>query len=397
MSNRLLPGAWILWVWLISLAVSGLVAQQSPSSSSGTQLVPRTKEEREREFQARHHITLNVLVTDAAGKPVSGLSEGDFTLLDNGQPQKVTTFRAMDGSSNSAEVHVLVVLDATNSTEHAFETEREGLAKYLSQVHEPLPYPVSIILFANSRLRVSNATTNGEALGKALSDVTKGAHAEACAPLDGTAAHALENVETGGLGGGGIGGRAVSIAACLETHFKNSVAVLALLAKKQKEAPGRTLLIWAGPGWPLLSDPEFQKISPSAQQGFFNEMVAISDDMRVAQVTLDEVSPRDSTREAEIRRVDLHALINGTASAHDTYPSSMALQVLAPQTGGRVIADSKDISSDLSACVGDANSYYALSFDSKPSSGPIEYHSLDVKVNKQGMTPRTVTGYYEEP
>lgn len=40
-------------------------------------------------------IRLDVVVTDKAGKPVTGLQAQDFTLLDNKNPQKIVYFKAL--------------------------------------------------------------------------------------------------------------------------------------------------------------------------------------------------------------------------------------------------------------------------------------------------------------
>jgi hypothetical protein len=44
-------------------------------------------------------IRLDVFVSDRAGKPIPGIERKDFTLLENGQPQKILTFHAYDGTS----------------------------------------------------------------------------------------------------------------------------------------------------------------------------------------------------------------------------------------------------------------------------------------------------------
>jgi hypothetical protein len=61
-------------------------------------------------------IRLDVVVTDASGKPVSGLPDKDFTLLDNGQPQKIVSFQAFDGINRQPDppVEVILVIDELN-------------------------------------------------------------------------------------------------------------------------------------------------------------------------------------------------------------------------------------------------------------------------------------------
>ena len=55
-------------------------------------------------------IKLDVVVTDKLGKPISGIARKDFKLLDNGQPDKILTFHAYDGSSTGPDHPVKIIL-----------------------------------------------------------------------------------------------------------------------------------------------------------------------------------------------------------------------------------------------------------------------------------------------
>jgi VWFA-related protein len=61
-------------------------------------------------------IKLDVVVRDKSGKPVPGLGAGDFTLLDNDQPQKILSFQAFDGATARPDppVEVILVIDTLN-------------------------------------------------------------------------------------------------------------------------------------------------------------------------------------------------------------------------------------------------------------------------------------------
>jgi hypothetical protein len=65
-------------------------------------------------------IRMDVTVTDKAGKSVTGLSEKDFTLLDNNQQQKVVTFQAFNGGIQPASsLEVVLVIDDLNMLQNA--------------------------------------------------------------------------------------------------------------------------------------------------------------------------------------------------------------------------------------------------------------------------------------
>jgi VWFA-related protein len=80
--RRVLPGSMAAAVLLSAAsAVRGVQEQtaQPPTFPRGVELV-----------------RVDVVVTDKSGHPVTGLAQGEFTLLDEGQPQTIETFEAVD-------------------------------------------------------------------------------------------------------------------------------------------------------------------------------------------------------------------------------------------------------------------------------------------------------------
>src|SRR5258708_1893285 len=97
-------------------------------------------------------IQLDVLVTDGAGRPVAGLQQRDFTLLDNKKPQPILSFRAVDGSTGQLAgggngtnngmgngmgadppVEVILLIDATNNSLTRVAQERTEIERFLRQ------------------------------------------------------------------------------------------------------------------------------------------------------------------------------------------------------------------------------------------------------------------------
>jgi VWFA-related protein len=368
-----------------------VAAAQTPT------LKTRTKEERERQYMATRRITLNVQVTDDAGKPVTDLDARDFTLLDNSQPRKLAAFHAIDGQALNDATEVVIVLDAVNSTPQSLETEKNGILKYLARSHGPLPYPTSFVLWSNGHLKVTGATTDRNTIGRAFVSLTKNVHSNACVPVD----SAMVAVAKGGGAGAPVDSstepHGADAANCLQVHFKDSLAALDGIAQQQLSLGGRTILIWVGPGWPLVSVAEFQQLAPKARKNYFDEIVTVLHDLRAAQVTLDVVAPPDTTHEDEKTIVIPPPPTAGAVSPESARPDSLALSVLAQQTGGLVTTTSSDIVADLGKFLDDADWYYALSFNSPPAQNGVELRSLEVKVNRPGLNVRTMICYYTEP
>jgi hypothetical protein len=67
------------------------------------------------------------------------------------------------------------------------------------------------------------------------------------------------------------------------------------------------------------------------------------------------------------------------------------------QSGGRVLNSSNDLAGEIATSAADANGFYVLSFEGLPGDGPNEYHALDIKIDKPGLTARTRSGYYAQP
>jgi hypothetical protein len=113
---------------LLASSHAPLRGQSGESQSTETpKLIPRTHEQREARFRAEHRIVLNVEVTDAAGSPITGLTAGDFTLMQDRQPQPITSFRAVNGEAVPVPPQVMLVLDAENNSSRDIANDRKGI------------------------------------------------------------------------------------------------------------------------------------------------------------------------------------------------------------------------------------------------------------------------------
>jgi VWFA-related protein len=296
---------------------------------------------------------------------VEKLGIQDFTVLDNKIPQKVTSFSALGGSG--APVEVVVVLDAINAPFFAVASERDQIKKYLKAHGERLTHPTSVALLTESGMQIQpTPSTDGIALSKVLDDYT-------------VRLRTLRR-STGFYGA--------------EERLNLSLNLLDQFASQEAAKPGRKLVLWASPGWPLLTGPNVQ-LGRQQHERIFSTIVETSDALRSARITLYAIDGWGAT-EPLLRSTYYKNFVNGVTKPSDSVLGNLGLQVLAEQTGGRAVR-SNDLGVMLDQCLTDTNLYYELAYDPPPADHPNEYHRIDVQLAKPNLTARTLQGYYQQP
>ena len=371
-------------------------AQSGQSTAAGPdqspRLIPRSLPERQRRYQFEHRMVLNVQVTDASGKPAMGLKAQDFTLLEDEKPRTGLSFHAVDGGTAITPAHVILVLDTVNNSSRNIASDHREIQKFLQQRQDLLTYPTSIAVVSDSGMEVGRPARERAALLDELKDLTSRLHTISCAdeanPNEAFVALMMPGVVTTAESARQLD--------CLNQRFILSVSALGKLAEEQVNVPGRVILVWIGPGWPHLYNQQFRDNNAAVRRNLFLNLVETSTALREAQVTLDVISPSDFFRRTESLNDRDKAHLNGLRKEDEVTAGSLSLQAFAHQSGGQILIQNKNIPDGIAACIADAGSYYVLSFDTAPAAAPSEYHSLEVKVDKPGMTVRTNTMYYAE-
>ena len=366
----------------------------SPALTPPVTLIPRTHAEREDRYQEQHRILLNVLVTDASGKPVTGLKQEDFTILDNGRTQKVVSFRAVKGSAGFAPARIVLMLDAVNNSTRDIHRDSRSIEHFLNQGHGLLTYPTSIAILTSAGTRIGQPFRDRETVTGELRMLTKSVREFDCSDED----QLQHVVSLGGISSTSLEGiHPDPKEDCLNQRFRLSVSALKSYATQQTSVPGRVILIWIGPGWPLLLSRGFRRDTEALKRNFFDNVVELSTALREAQITLDAAFSPDLFRTVQARSDHDDVFFDGVPSEDQVTASSLGLQVLAHQSGGQILVVGKNLEGEIAQCIADADSYYALSFDSPAATTPGEFHSLQVRVNKPGLRVRTNTSYYGQP
>lgn len=405
------------------ICISAVVPAQQPGTPSGSPSSENAPAQKGPALSVRPapappivdgRIKLDVVVSDEQGRPVSGLDLKDFTVLDNKQAQKILAFQAVGGAAAATgpPVEVILLIDTVNATFQQVAIAREQVGKFLRKNGGHLEQPVSIFVFTNEGLQVQpRPSMDGNALMAVLDQVKPGIG------TTGSAASGKSEIERFQFSIRTLTGIALN-----EAHSARTVT---RIAQSDPGKQGRKLLIWIGPGWPALVGPNYSSSSKDRQRDF-DAIVELSTRLREARFALYSVSQLNSANGGEPRRFLSAALpmssaeaptasqgpvnvndtmqessykefLRGVKSSRQADSGNLALQVLAVQSGGRVLDPSNDLAGQIANCVADLSAFYTISFDPPRAGHADEYHELKVQIGKPGLVARTSSGYYNQP
>jgi VWFA-related protein len=321
-------------------------------------------------------IHLDVAATDREGKPFSGLGAKDFTLLDNGLPQKIVSFEAANEATDENErlTEVVLVLDEVNLSPAQLELVKGESIKFLRRNGGHLAEATSVYWFTTSGLYASaKPTTDGNAIAE---DVAQHRSPRVLSTVPRNPFMTAESERV--------------------ARWERSLRAVYSIAVERRGEPGRKLLVWMGFGWPVVHGREEHKDTA------FSSLVELSTRIREARMVISEITAR--TEPAAFSFNDSYKdYLSGVRAPSEMEEPGMhpyihfALPVLAIQSGGLVLDPLSDISRAIEDCVEDARLFYTVSFDPPHAAKPDEYHDLKVQIETPGLSARTNSGYYNQP
>jgi VWFA-related protein len=348
---------------LLSLACAFQVSAQQNSQPSRTE-----------------HIYLDVVVTPNSGAPVSGLTQQDLTVLDNGVPQTIRSFEAVDG--HQAHMEVIVVLDVLSVGAREVAIAHEDVKRFLSANRGRLAFPTAVALLTEKGLQFQpDFSEDGNAISSAFGK----------RPIP------LPSIGPDADRGGGLS----------LLRNKISLQAFAQILEDERGKPGRKIILWVSPGWSPnfgLEHKRDAELQQRLEEQVFGGIVDVSTELRDDRITLYSIDPRAL---ADIEpgliegachlRLYREPEVNWPSQPSEVRNGDLALDVLARQSGGLVLHPGADLAAALRSCLADAETYYEISF-AVPSEGrPNEYHHLEVRVTRPGLTARTRRSYYAQP
>jgi VWFA-related protein len=320
-----------------------------------------------------HTITLHVVVSGKKPPPIAGLQQSDFVVRLDKKPVPILSFRAVQASApNSEPIQTILLIDAVNVGITRLAYERSQIDQYLRKNGGKLPQPITLVVLTDTGVKITPEPTQD---GNAVADF-------------------LKQTETGLREFRNNQGFYNWV-----EQFQISAKALRDLAAFEASRPGRKLLVWISPGWPLLSGPEVH-LSTKDQKNLFSQLVFVSSALFQANMTLTSVDPSGVADAISYNTEFYKEFTKGVPTPNQMQIGNLALQVFSLQSGGQVLNSSNDVAQLLDQATADAATFYDITIATPPADHPDHYHDIAVTVEKAGLpglTARTRTGFYAQP
>jgi VWFA-related protein len=387
-------------------------------------------------------VLLDIVVRDKRGRPIRDLRQDELTVLEDGAPREVKSFRLVEGppgadagvaTPGSGVVQpdplrrvTLVSLVFDHLGQNARQLARKAAHSYLQK---PLPAGQWVAVFSlDNRLNMlQDFSRNVGALSAAVDRATTSAIREDAAPLPGATREQADAVQYGQPASGAVSPatagtdavaqqmremteRMQALATTIETSQRGHATFYPLmaLAKALSGLEGRKAILFFSEGLQVPSSVEevFQATISEANRA--NVSVYAIDargldtgrDLAAAGAALDKagrVSQQAMAKRGaggtsmdEVQNDDL-VLSSFTSSTQSV------LRELAEDTGGALIANSNDLGKGLDRVTADLASYYEIAYVPQSGEADGRFRKIDVKVTRKGADVISRSGYFALP
>jgi len=370
---------WTKWTSLLCLAAAA-VAQETPVLRVNTRLVEVD------------------VVVHSKGSIVADLKQDDFTVFDNGKPQKIASFNVVSSktaagksiprppgavsnriimSGSEPAGTTIVLYDTLNTVPEDQSYGRRALVEYLGTLQRgdhfalySLNKTLSVIQdFTDDpdRIRGAARRASPEASVDQTSDDLAADLLASAPDLGDDIANGMQQNATMLMLDAAQVNRAVITGKALE-----------LIAKHLQGLPGRKKLIWISSSFAAqTTDIRSHNGKPTIEhKDFGREIEKAVHALNDANVAVYPIDPKPIDAVAFLR------------------PGIDAMNLFAGGTGGRAFYVINDIAAAIKTAVEDTEITYSLGFYPGDIKLDGSYHSLSVKVARKGMDLRARKGYF---
>jgi VWFA-related protein len=408
-----LVGAWV-----------ALLSGQTPSAAP-TPTTPSTFRVSTRLIQ------VNVIVHDKKGDPVPGLTKDQFTLFDQGAPQRVVFFsdqcsshqrnqpdqpaavagkpaaapgvrnvfsnRPEEGSATAGSV-TAILFDSLNTDFLDTGFARARVEKFLKGIQPG--DRVALYGLSTKLVVLHDFTGDADALVQALEKFKASENAQ-------TSATKFKEVHMGPDIDGVINDMNQKRADLFMVgRVQATAAALEAVAKHLAGLPGRKNLVWVSGSFPMNLG-YFQRRLPGTRpekQTFGKEVEAAARALSSADVAIYPVDARGLTTLEGIFNAATTPIMGAIQLQNHTRPLDLApirdvgtMQALADATGGRIFENTNDIEGAVRSAIDDSRCTYVLGYYPDHNKWDGNFREIKLQVKRSGLDTRYRRGYMAFP
>jgi VWFA-related protein len=383
-------------------------------AASGT--APQTDQPATPVFRTNANLVLVDVVVRDKGKPVQGLKDTGFHVLEDGQEQKVTVFeehRATDAIEASKREdlppHVyssspqyaltsaanVLLLDALNTPVNDQKWARQRMIKYLHTI----PPGTRIAVFAlASRLRmIEGFTTDAGTIERALT--AKTTEAQKATTMEGSFDAHMTDMTNFGAAQGPVANQQTALFTADTATFATEVRVritldaLDQLGRYLSTVPGRKNLIWFSGSFPIsVGIP----VIASETREFGDQITQVDELLARARAAVYPVDARGLMAiDSSIPQLDAVTgaggalagpvtteMHGGSVSVPQVGDEHMTMGHMAEETGGRAFYDTNAVGQAVESAIADGANYYTLGYVPANRSYDGTYRKVEVRLEE---------------
>ena len=375
-------------VLFAALLLVGRVIAQTDAASARTAAIPDSEKADVSApvfHQNVRRVVVDVVVSDSDGKPVSGLTAADFSVSEDGKPQKIRFFDVHDfdvvsdslpklPTSLPANTFVnvpagpelgplyVLLLDLVNMGVDDQPRAREQLLKFIRS--KPLGTRFAIFVFSDGLYLVQGFSEDPNLLAAAVDPKNPRSHVP----------------------------RIFLYADNYRPYF-STPRVLMNIAKFVADLPGHKNVIWLSASFPSTGMPG---PDPGIEAASINEEIKeATDTLARGQIAVYPVDVRGVVATgAQAADADTPSRASSGSADYALNATHMTEQEIAYATGGRAFYNTNDLATALSEATETGGHYYTLSYSPSNYNYNGRLRRINVAISKRGYHLAYRRSYY---
>lgn len=359
---------------VLTLLFSGQVKAQAP-------ILPHDRAESRQRATVQstlvipESVVFDVNVFDKRGKPVSGLTKEDFTVLEDGQKVDIASFAPMDLESAAQdrpaeESHLVLVFDDLWTAFGDAARTRYAISDYFTRRNGKLAQPTMLLGITEKGLVVlHDYTRDGNALNASLKKLPP---------------HSVYPYKH------------VYARSANANEYQGDFAILRQLTEALDKISGHKTVVWISSGglWSRPGD------SPGKRANLLLSGVLFE-----SRTTLSTLFPRSTLQylnRGAVGAWDLSASENfykasmQKVSESGSLAAGTGLGTLVYESGGMNLFGGR-VDKELNRILAAASTFYTITYKPRATATTGEFHRITVEVNRPGLTIYARKGYYGIP